>query len=121
MERGTVSSESEYYASALERVKVARELCTELMRVCPDAIVEDAIGARTNAAARVALRMACEIIEHTPPKLQTHPYLDGHRSGIIEAGMRIISAVETEMYDPREHPERYGIKAHGLDNQSGSD
>jgi hypothetical protein len=116
-----VSSDAEYYASALERVKVARELHTELTRVCPDAIAEDAIGARTDVAARAALRTACEIIEHNPPKDWTAYYFEGHWVGLIAAGMRIISAVETEMYDPREHPERYGIKAHGLDNQSGGD
>ncbi|MFA9272615.1 MAG: hypothetical protein ACEQSX_18060 [Baekduiaceae bacterium] len=114
-------NDAEYYASALECVKVARELRTELTRVCPDAIVEDAIGARTNVAARAALRTACEIIEHNPPKDWTAHYFEGHWSGMIEAAMKIISAVEMEMYDPREYPERYEIKARGVDNQSGSD
>jgi hypothetical protein len=113
-------NDAEYYASALERVKVARELCTELMRTCPaNGRRPDAL--RANVGVRAALRAACEIIEHNPPKDWTSDFLQGHWSGMIEAGMRIISAVETEMYDPREHPERYEVRARGVDNQSGGD
>lgn len=111
-------NDAEYYASAMERVKVARELRSELLRACPsDRRIPDA--ARANVAARAALRTACEIIEHTPrPKDQPARYFEGHRDGMIEAAMRIISAIETEMYDPRAYPERYGIR---VDSESGGD
>lgn len=108
----------EYYASALERVKVARELRSELLRACPGTPFVRASIVRANVAARAALRTACEIIEHNPPRDWDTGHFAGWWAGMIEAAMKIISAVETEMYDPRAYPERYGIR---VDSESGSD
>jgi hypothetical protein len=88
------------------RVAVAEELCAELLRTCPDAVVEDEIGARNNAACRAALHAAVNAIMMDA----RNKVGDGwYAIGVRETGLRIISAVELSMYDPREHPERYGV------------
>jgi hypothetical protein len=91
---------------ARKRVEMAEELCVELLRTCPDAIVEDEIGARNNAALRSALHTARELITMD----STRPTGDGwYGIGVREAALKIISAVELSMYDPRSHPARYGV------------
>ncbi len=85
-----------------KRVEVAEELTSELLRTCPDAVVEDEIQARNNAACRAALRAALDILTIEPPTGRGW-YDVGRR----EVALRIISAVELSMYDPRSHPERY--------------
>lgn len=94
------------YEKALQRVKIGNELRRELMLICPDA-QQDPQGARGNIAARRALSTAMEIIRHSPPVIMEGPALSGHWAGMIDAACRLISAVELEMYDPREHPDRY--------------
>lgn len=101
-----MSTDQDYYADALKRVQVAHELATELLCTCPDGQL-DPMNARNNSAARMALRTAVELIEMNRPKDWTADYLQGHWTGLIEAAMRIIFAVELQMYDPRSFPERY--------------
>ncbi len=95
------------------RIAVAEELISELTRTCPDAAVEDEIGARNNAAARAALHAAVSAIMMDARNKSGDGW---YAIGVRETGLRIISSVELSMYDPRSHPERYGV-----DKQSGGE
>ncbi len=94
-----------------KRVEVGKELIDELLLTCPDAVVEDEIQARNNAACRAALHAALDILTIEPPASRAW-YDVGRR----EVALRIISSVELSMYDPRSHPERYGV-----DKQTGGE
>lgn len=91
---------------ALEKLRTARELHKELLKISPNSQF-DAEGARGNGAARAALNAAIDIIQHSPPTSTMAVILDGHWAGLMEGAVKIITAVEMEMYDPRAHPERY--------------
>lgn len=98
------------------RITVADELCADLLRSCPDG-QQDEIGARDNGAARAALHCAVDILRFMSP-------LSGeawYRVGVRETALRIISAVELEMYDPRSHPERYLDRLPRVDTESASE
>lgn len=94
------------YEHAQRLARRAEGLIGELTRVCPDSQV-DPIGARSNVAARQALRTAVEVIQHSPVRKHPSEWFEGHWAGLIEVAGKIIWNVELSMYDPREHPERY--------------
>lgn len=96
----------EVWNRALEKLRVARALSKELLEICPDGAREPE-AARGNVAARAALRAAVDVIQHNPPTSTAAIILDGHWAGLLDGVVRVISAVEMEMYDPREYPERY--------------
>jgi hypothetical protein len=98
MEGGGVSEDG----YARERIRVAKELMSELTRSCPDA-QHDEIGARDNCAARAALRSAVESLQHLTGE-------KWFKIGKREGALMLISAVEMSMYDPRLHPGRYGLR-----------
>ena len=100
------ANKAQVWNLAMAKMKLARDLCRDLLKICPDG-AQDPDGATGNAAARAALRAAIDIIEHNPPKLTGDPMLDGYWAGLLSGATRIISNVEMEMYDPRSHPERY--------------
>lgn len=104
---------SEYYRYAQQRQTVAMDMVHHLLRICPDSQL-DPTGAAGNTAARAALRAACDIIEHNPPREWVSVYLQGHWTGVIEAALKVISAVELDLWDPRTYPERYAQRSgHG--------
>jgi hypothetical protein len=96
-----VTAEEQHWALAQKRLETATELRRDLIRMCPDS------RATSNCAARAALRTAAEIIEMNPLREFEYEWEGMHWAGVIEAAIRIISAVEMEMYDPRSYPERY--------------
>ena len=101
-----MTADERHWALAQKRLETAAELRRDLVRMCPSGRhYPDA--ATANCAARAALRTAAEIIEMNPLREFRDDWSGAHWAGLIEAAMRIISAVETEMYDPRSHPERY--------------
>lgn len=100
-----------------KRVEVGRELIHELLRTCPDAVIEDEIQARNNGAARAALGAALDILTVEAPSHRTAPGDVWYDVGRREVALRIISAVELSMYDPRSHPARYDPE-HRVDKQS---
>ena len=107
-EGGALVSEADEkaYERAQRLARRAEGLISELIRVCPDSQVDFA-GAWGNTAARCALRTAVETIQHNPARKHPSEWLEGHWAGLIEAAGKIIWNVETSMYDPRDHPERY--------------
>lgn len=97
---------NEIWTRVMVRLRTCVELITFLQNTCPDS-QDDPKGARSNLAARMALKTCKNIINSNPPKKQISPVMDGHWAGMMDAVTRIISAVELQVFDPRQYPERY--------------
>lgn len=112
-----MTPEEGHWNEAQRRLKIGRELHTEICRVFPDEGNEGM--RRVKSAAWRSLLDALEMIEHNPLREFRDDWDRAHWAGRIEVAMRIISGVEMAMYDPRSHPERYGTHSKACRRNNG--